>query len=217
MTNNEINRDMLDISIFKDHLNSIFDFLDNCDYIFSIIPDDNKSFERVSNKDYCAGFSCFESIYQYVHGNNNGTRTTKEEFALEEILPLLEKVEEKYKGNDRIKRDFIKRFIKIISTANLKLEKCIFNELDNRDFIIESIYYKRRNEIKENGIFNSVAKAVDDRDDITHNNTVKLSGISIGIFEMILKLNYVMILDYIGVPAEIYSKRIQHLGLVNII
>ena len=34
---------------------------------------------------------------------------------------------------------------------------------------------------------------------------------------MILKLNYVMILDYIGVPVEIYRERIQHLGLVNII
>ena len=37
------------------------------------------------------------------------------------------------------------------------------------------------------------------------------------IYEIILKLNYVMILDYIGVPVEIYSKRIQHLGLINII
>lgn len=221
MIDNEINKDMLDSNIFMGHLNAIFDFLDKCDYIFSIIPDDNKSFVRVSNKDYCAGFSCFESIYQYVYGNNNGTRVIAEEVALaeikEEILPLLENVEEKYKGNNRIKRDFIKRFIKIISSANLKLEKCIFNELDNRDFIIDSIYYERRNEIKENGIFNSVSKAVDDRDDITHNNTVKLSGISIGIYEMILKLNYVMILDYIGVPVEIYSKRIQHLGLINII
>lgn len=149
------------------------------------------------------------------------SRTIKEEVALkevkEEILPLLENVEEKYKGNNRIKRDFIKRFINIISNANLKLEKCIFNELDNKDFIIESIYYKRKNEIKDNGIFNSISKAVNDRDDITHNNTIKLSGISIGIYEMILKLNYVMILDYIGVPVEIYSKRIQHLGLINII
>ena len=221
MIDNEINRDMLDSNIFIGHLNAIFDFFDKCDYIFSIIPDDNKSFGRVSIKDYCAGFSCFESIYQYVYGNNNGTRTIKEEVALkevkEEILPLLENVEEKYKGNNRIKRDFIKRFINIISNANLKLEKCIFNELDNKDFIIESIYYKRKNEIKDNVILNSISKAVNDRDDITHNNTIKLSGISIGIYEMILKLNYVMILDYIGVPVEIYSKRIQHLGLINII
>lgn len=56
-----------------------------------------------------------------------------------------------------------------------------------------------------------------DRDNITHNNTIKLDNISIGIYEMILKLNYVMILDYIGISEEVYSKRIQHLGLVNII
>ncbi|MGM9877312.1 MAG: hypothetical protein ACI33S_01560 [Bacilli bacterium] len=221
MTNNEINKNILDYIIFKDHLNEIFKFLDNCDYIFSIIPEDNKSFGIISNKDYCACFSCFESIYQYVHGSNDGMETMKEEVALEEvkeeILPLLKNVDEKYKKNNKTKRDFIKRFIKIISTANLKLEKCIFNELERKDFIIENIYYKRRDAIKENGIFNSVEKAVKDRDDITHNNTVKLDGISIGIYEIVLKLNYVMIMDYIGVPVEIYGKRIQHLSLINII
>lgn len=221
MTNNEINKDMLDYTIFKDHLNEIFNFLDNCDYIFSIIPDDNKTFGTISNKDYCAGFSCFESIYQYVHGNKGKSEISKEELVLEdvkeEILPLLESLDEKYKGNDKTKREFIKRFINIISNANLKLEKCISNELDKKEFILESIYYKRRNEIKNNGIFDSIKKAVQDRDDITHNNTVRLDGISIGIYEMVLKLNYVMIMDFIGVPIEIYSDRIQYLSLRDII
>ncbi len=221
MTNNEINKDLLDYVIFKDHLDGIFKFLDNCDYIFSIIPDNNKSFGNISNKDYCAGFSCFESIYQYVHGNKNELGTSKEELVLEEvkeeILPLLKMLDDKYNGNNKTKRDFIKRFIKIISTANLKLEKCIFNELEKKAFILESIYYKRRNEIKEYGLFDSVKKAVDDRDNITHNNTVRLDGISIGIYEMILKLNYAMIMDYIGVSVEIYGDRIQYLSLRNII
>ena len=134
-----------------------------------------------------------------------------------EILPLLESVEQKYKGNNKIKREFVKRFINIIRKANLKLEKCIIKELENNDFIIESIYYKRRDEIKENGINKSVIKAVQDRDDITHNNTVKLDNISIGIYEMILKLNFVMILEYIGVSRDIYEKKLSHLGLLNII
>lgn len=221
MTNNEINKDLLDYVIFKDYLDQIFKFLDNCDYIFSIIPDNNKSFGNISNKDYCARFSCFESIYQYVHGNKNELGISKEELSLEEvkeeILPLLRTLDDKYNGNNKTKRDFIKRFIKIISTANLKLEKCIFNELGEKDFILESIYYKRRNEIKEYGLFASVKKAVDDRDDITHNNTVRLDGISIGIYEMLLKLNYAMIMDYIGVPVETYGDRIQYLSLRNII
>ena len=221
MTNNVINKELLDYIIFKDHLDEIFKFLDNCDYIFSIIPDDNKSFGIISNKDYCAGFSCFESIYQYVHGSKNELEISKEESALEEvkkeILPLLENFDQKYKGNNKTKREFINRFINIISTANLKLEKCISNELEKKDFIIESIYSKKRNEIKDNGILNSVIKAVKDRDEITHNNTVKLDSISVGIYEMILKLNYVMILDYIGVPVEIYGDRIQYLSLRNII
>lgn len=221
MTNNEINKDLLDYVIFKDYLDQIFKFLDNCDYIFSIIPDNNKSFGNISNKDYCAGFSCFESIYQYVHGNKNELGTSKEELSLEEvkeeILPLLRTLDDKYNGNNKTKRDFIKRFIKIISTANLKLEKCIFNELGEKDFILESIYYKRRNEIKEYGLFASVKKAVDDRDDITHNNTVRLDSISIGIYEMLLKLNYAMIMDYIGLSVETYGDRIQYLSLRNII
>ncbi len=221
MINNEINKDLLDYVIFKDYLDQIFKFLDNCDYIFSIIPDNNKSFGNISNKDYCAGFSCFESIYQYVHGNKNELGTSKEELSLEEvkeeILPLLRTLDDKYNGNNKTKRDFIKRFIKIISTANLKLEKCIFNELGEKDFILESIYYKKRNEIKEYGLFASVKKAVDDRDDITHNNTVRLDGISIGIYEMLLKLNYAMIMDYIGVSVETYGDRIQYLSSRNII
>lgn len=70
---------------------------------------------------------------------------------------------------------------------------------------------------EEYGLFASVKKAVDDRDDITHNNTVRLDGISIGIYEMLLKLNYAMIMDYIGVSVEIYGDRIQYLSLRNII
>lgn len=221
MTDNEINKDVFDFTVFKGCLNEIFKFLDNCDYIFSIMPDDNNKFGIISNKDYCAGFSCFESIYQYVHGNKGKSEITKEELILEEVknevLPLLESLDEKYRGNNKAKREFIKRFINIISNANLKLEKCIFNELNKKEFILESIYYKKRNEIKNNGIFESIKQAVKDRDDITHNNTVKLDDISIGIYEMILKLNYVMIMDFIGVPIEIYKDRIQYLSLRDII
>ena len=221
MTDNEINKDMLDYEILSGKLNALFQFLDNYDYIFSIIPEDNKSFEKVSNKDYCAGFSCFESIYQGVHSFSEDSNQTKEEAALEEakeeLLPFLCECAEKYKGINKLKRDFIKRFINIISTANLKLEKCIINELEKNDYLIESIYYKRRDEIRANGIVKSVTKAVADRDDITHNNTVKLDVISIGIYELILKLNYVMILEYIGLPKERFAEKIKYLGRVNII
>lgn len=221
MIDNEINKSMLDYIVFSGHLNDAFKFLNNSDYIFSIIPDDNKSFGTIANKDYCAVFSCFESIYQFIHGNDEEKKETKDEIILnevkKEILPLLERVEQKYKGNNKIKREFVKRFLNIIRKANLKLEKCIINELENNDFIIESIYYKRRDEIKENGINKSVIKAVEDRDNITHNNTVKLDNISIGIYEMILKLNFVMILEHIGVPRDIYEEKISHLGLLNII
>lgn len=221
MIDNEINKDILDYIVLKGHLNDIFKFLNNSDYIFSIIPDDNKSFGTISNKDYCAAFSCFESIYQYIHGDDESAKETNSEIDLDEvkkeILPLLESIEQKYKKVNKIKRNFVKRFINIICKANLKLEKCIINELENNNFILESIYYKIRDEIKEYGIKESVIKAVKDRDDITHNNIVKLDDISIGIYEMLLELNYVMILQYIGVSKDIYEEKIGYLKLVKII
>ena len=85
------------------------------------------------------------------------------------------------------------------------MEKCIIKELGQNDVIIESIYYERRNEIKEKGISESVMKAVSDRDNITHNNTIKLDNISIGIYEMISKMNYVMIFNYVGISKEKYT------------
>ena len=48
----------------------------------------------------------------------------------------------------------------------------------------------------------SVMKAVSDRDNITHNNTIKLDNISIGIYEMISKMNYVMIFNYVGISKD---------------
>ena len=60
-------------------------------------------------------------------------------------------------------------------------------------------------------------KAVSDRDNITHNNTIKLDNISIGIYEMISKMNYVMIFNYAGISKEKYANKIVQLGLTNII
>ena len=111
----------------------------------------------------------------------------------------------------------MKRFINIINNANLRLEKCIIKELEKNCFIIECIHYNIRNKIKENGIKESVKKAVKDRDEITHNNTLKLDSISIGVYDMLLKLNYAMILEHIGVTNDVYSEKIKYLGLVNII
>ena len=67
MSEKAINKDMIDYSIFKNHLDDVLNFLDNCDYIFSLIPDDDKEYASISNKNYCAVFSCFESIYQYIN------------------------------------------------------------------------------------------------------------------------------------------------------
>ena len=221
MIENEINKDMIEYELIKGHLDDIFKFLDNSNYVFSIIPDDNKSFQTLSNKDYCAAFSCFESIYQYIHSDVTKEKITKEEIELEavkeEILPLLKECDKKYKEKNKIRRDFIKRFINIISTANLKLEKCISNEIKENDYIIDSIYYKRRDEIKKEGINNSISKATNVRDDITHNKTIKLDNISIGIYEIVSKLNYIMILKHVGISKDEIKKSMEYLAIRNII
>lgn len=70
MIDNEVNKDMLDYTVFNGHLNDAFKFLNNSNYILALFLIITKHFETISNKDYCAAFSCFESIYQYIHGND---------------------------------------------------------------------------------------------------------------------------------------------------
>lgn len=221
MTYNEINNDILRYELLEKHLNVIFAFLSESNYLFSIIPDDNKSFETVSNKDYCSVISCFQSIYQYTYGNEEKSDRILEEIKLDEvkneILPILLEVEEHYKGKDKVKRKFIERFIHIVKTSNLKLETCINEKIEENDYLIDTIYYKRRDKIKENGIVNCIRQAIENRDDITHNKTIKLDDISIGMYEIIYKLNYIMILNYAGIDNNKIRKEIEHLALRNII
>jgi hypothetical protein len=221
MIDNEVNKEILPYEIFENHLNDIFTCLDKSNYLFSIIPDDNKSFEIISNKDYCSVISCFQSIYQYVHGSNEELEKTAEEIKLEEvkteIKPILEKIKNNYKGKDREKRDFIERFINIIETANLKLEKCISKEFEKSKYLIDTIYHKGKDEIEKKGLVESIRQAINNRDDITHNKTIQLDDISIGIYEIIYKLNYIMILKHIGVEKEKIEKIIRNLAIRGII
>lgn len=218
----EINKYMLNYELLENHINDILTFLEKCNYIVSLIPDDNKEFQIISNKDYCATFSCFQSIYQYIHNDNeNLIALSDEENELnavkKEILPFLQECDEKYKKKNALRRTFFKRFINIISTANLKLEKCICNEFYNNSYILENIYYERRNKIKEMGINKAIIKAVEDRDNITHNKTINLDDISIGIYEIIAKLNYTMILNKAEIPTEKIKKSIINLTLRHVI
>lgn len=221
MIGKEINKEILDYDVLKGHLNDIFNCLDKSDYVFSIIPENNKIFGFISNKDYCSVFSCFQSIYQYIHGNKENIDEMQEESKLfeikEEIIPELNKIRSKYICKDRIKREFVERFIHIIETANLKLEKCINTEFEKNGYILEALHYKTRNKIKDKGTLEAVKHAISDRDDITHNKTIKLDDISIGIYEMIYKLNYVMILKYAGIENEKIEKTIKYLSINNII
>lgn len=78
MIENKFNKEMLTYELFEGHLTEIFKCLKESDYVFSIIPDNNEEFESISNKDYCAMFSCFQSIYQYTQDNEINELTEKE-------------------------------------------------------------------------------------------------------------------------------------------
>ena len=221
MIDNEINKDILRYDLLENYLNGIFAFLDESDYLFSIIPDDNKSFETISNKDYCSVISCFQSIYQYTYENKEKSNKILEEIKLDEvkneILPILAEINNNYKGKDSVKRNFIERFIHIIKTANLKLEKCINEKIEENNYLIDTIYYKRRDKIKVNEITKCIIQSIENRDYITHKKTIKLDDISIGMYEIIYKLNYIMILNYVGIENDKIKKEIQYLALRNII
>lgn len=212
---------IFDYKVLKNNINGIFNFLENCNYIFGIIPKNNKDYDTISDKDYCAAFSCFESIQHYICDIKEDEESTKEEIALNEvkneIVPVLDEMAEKYKGINKLKRDFIKRFTNIIYTSNYKLEKGIISEIEKRPFIVDSLRYKIKNAIKNTEISASVSKAVGDRDILTHNNLVRLDIISIGIYRIILMLNYAMILEYIGVSKDKYAIKMQQLSLEYIV
>ena len=67
------------------------------------------------------------------------------------------------------------------------------------------------------GINKAIIKAVEDRDNITHNKTINLDDISIGIYEIIAKLNYTMILNKAEIPTEKIKKSIINLTLRHVI
>lgn len=220
MLENKFNKEMLTYDLFEGHLTEIFKCLKESDYVFSIIPDNNEEFENISNKDYCAMFSCFQSIYQYTQNNKIDELTEKEkklEEVKKEIIPILSEIEQSYKGIDAVKRNYIKRFIHIIDVANMKLEKCIANEIDENGYVIDTLYYKLRDEINQKGIENSISEAINNRDDITHNRTVNLSMTSIGIYKIISKLNYIMLLKYIGVENKKIENMVKRLSIRDVL
>lgn len=221
MIDNVVKKDMIDYETIKNNVGNIIEFLDKCDYIFSIIPDSDKDLNVITNKDYCAAFSCFESIYQFVHSDTLKEKLSTDEKELEEakkeVLLFLENLDKKYHGNNGKRRRYIKRFEHIISNTNLKKESCIITEVNKNEYIINNIYYKLRNELQKCGINNSIEKAINDRDNITHNRTVNLDNISIGIYQIVLKLNYSMILEFVGISKEQIKKNISYLILRNVI
>lgn len=99
----------------------------------------------------------------------------------------------------------------------MKLEKCIANEIGENKYVIDTLYYKIRNEINQKGIDNCISEAVNDRDDITHNRTVNLSMTSIGIYKIISQLNYIMLLKHVGVENKKIENMVRRLSIRNII
>ncbi len=216
MINAVINKNMLTYESVGNKISPIINFLTDYNYIFSIITEDNKPFGSLSNKDYCATFSCFESIYGVIKNEKNSDILNDYDNKLKEIKDeIIEKItemEQKYKGKDAKKRQFIMHFMTIVSNSNLRLEKSIANEFESNKYVIESLDKNIKDEINKYKIDNAIIHAVRDRDNITHNDMVKLDNISTGIYEIVYKLNYIMILSHANITQGVIEDAINNLS-----
>jgi len=194
--------------VFKGKLNNVFKNISSLNYLISILPDDKPN-PTVNNSEYCSAFSCFESVHEYrnsLFGEVPSEIFSEEEKRLEEIkqeiIVQLDILDEKYKGKDGKKRKLIQHISNIIEGANLRLEKSISVIFNNNKYVLDTIYYKIKEILEKEGMEKSIEKAVKDRDLITHSKIVKLDDISTGIYEILFRLNYIMIFEIIGIEKD---------------
>ena len=223
MIENDVNKYMINYDTLSGHISNLIKILNNSNYVLSIIPNDESEHNIITNKDYCAVFSCFQSINNYKNYENpDETKEDKYETSLneikDEILVFLKEKDQEYNGKDGRKRKYIKSFISMINGSNLKLEKSITKELEKRLYLIDTLnYYEIKEKINSMGLQDATEHAVGIRDYITHNNIVKLDEVAIGMYQIITRLNYAIILEKAGIEKAKVEKIIRFLVQKNVI
>ena len=215
---NEINKYMIEYDTISGNINQIFEYFNKSEYVLENIPRDNKEFNIISNKDFSSSVSCFQATYNIVNANKNVDSSNEELNELKlELQKLFDNLNQKYTGVSSRKRKYLSRFNHIIQSSDLKIENILISEIKEHDYLLECLNYKFRDKINELGIEASCEQSISKRDDITHEDLVELNEIDVGIYFLIVKLNYIMILEYCNVDKEKIKKCIEHLSIREII
>lgn len=221
--NKEEIKNMIQYDFIKGKLTALLKILEELEYINYTIPKNNIEFTYVEPKDYVSKISAYQAVYEYViqqDENSTDSVTTDDlEEVKNEIIQKLKTIDEKYKGKIgcRIKRKFIKRFTKIVQSSNLKLEKQIENVLNDNQYVLDTLGYELKKKIENISIEELAIDGIKTRDDITHDDIVKLKKEDIAVYLLVNRLIYVLIFNYIGIDANQTRKIIEYLAIRNII
>lgn len=194
---------VLNYDLFSGKLNKVFEFFNKSKYIFSTISEDNVARNRFDNHKLCAVISCFQSIRRIVYKNIDKEIKTKDEIALDEVkqdvLPILETVLANYTGR---KRKCLRSFINMIEKSDFNLEKSACMEFRANGYLLEVLHPDVKKAIEKKGIEDSINYVIKKRDCITHEDIVDLDDILEGVYQIIYRLNYIMILTYAGIDKS---------------
>ena len=225
MIDNEISKNTFTYELIKGKLNELIKTLDECEYLFNIIPTNHNEQEFITPKEYCSMFSCFQSLYRNNSSNiiknnelENETMKKKEndlEEIKNEIIEELKKIDNGYKGENKNKRDFIKSFENIINSSSLKLEKQIIESIKYSEISNENLKFIIGEE--NINISDIICKGVETRDILTHNRMVKLDKNCIITYKILKILNFILVLKGIGVDRKELEKQIIYLSNRDII
>lgn len=207
---------MLSYQLIEGNVNKLLKILDEVKYITYKIPKDDKEYTSVTATSYANTFSAFQSIYNYCNKNNILEKDIYKETKAE-IIDELIKLSEKYRDKNGKKRKIIKRYINLIDKkTDFKLETMINNELNNHNFILESLPDQRYKDILENSE-EVIIDAVESRDLITHDDVFAPRDVDIAVYLVLERLIHILILKKIGVKPKSIIYIIQFLNQYRII
>lgn len=90
----------------------------------------------------------------------------------------------------------------MIDTSDFNLEKSVCTEFRANDYLLEVLHPDVKKAIEKKGIEDSIKYVIKKRDCITHEDIVDLDDILESVYQIIYRLNYIMILTYAGIDKS---------------
>ena len=213
---NNIKR-MINYNFIEEKLNNIFKVLEKSNYIYNILPKNDFDFSKISNKDYVSVFSCFESLYKNKKDIEVEIQSKDEENFLlvkEDVLNTLNGKIDIYAGK---KKEYLRNIIHIVESYNLILVKKLKYLYEDYQFLLNILVNMKIEDIAEIGIYNFFDNAVKTRNNITHADVVELTEADIEAYYMIIRMNYIIILENAGLDIDKITSCVQYLSNINIL